>query len=220
MTETTQAPKQVPIRVGLVRVAGVTLVGTAMSVLVVLTGVGPVRGGWLWVPAIATMLASGVGWWRWHVRGRLFSSVALSLSRIALDRGDLQAAVLSHARLRAAMDSIPVPSTFEQTGDFSGGWSRCLDECTSYTRHWLAPGEVGEVRARLRGVLEGEGFVLREWSTTRRGFETATTDGHRDGLRVIVGVDTRWAWKDGALLTLAPGQVGITAILEPYSAPE
>ena len=72
------------------------------------------------------------------------------------------------------------------------------------------------MQARLQEILTGEGFVLGEWGTHRAGLGTAMAEGHRDRLRVMVGVDARRAWRDGKPLTLAPGQVGVTAILETY----
>jgi hypothetical protein len=144
------------------------------------------------------------------------AAATLALGGIALGMWDSQNAILSHGRLRAAMDSIPVPAGFEHTGDQAAGWSLCFDECTSYTRHWVAAGRAEDVQAQLREVLERDGFALGEWGNRHSGLGAGTAEGHRGRLRVIVGVDTRSAWKDGQRRSLAPDEVGVTATLETY----
>lgn len=131
-------------------------------------------------------------------------------------------ALLSYDRRRTAMDRIPLPPNFHRT-DERAAWSRWDGEFNGYTRHWLVDGDAQGAQAQLRAVLEAQGFVLGGWGTDMAEPGTATAEGHRDKckakghrdrLRVLIGVDTRWAWKDGEKLTLAPGQVGVTAVLE------
>lgn len=220
MVETTEMREQLSVRTRIVRITAFAMpVTVILFAILVVTGIGGFRGGWLWAPAIAAPASAAVGWWGWgRGRGRPVATVAVVLSGIAFGLWISQESLLSHGRLRAAMNSIPVPTTFEYTGDTSGGWSLCADECPSYTRHWVAAGDAEEVQAQLREVLEDEGFVLGEWGTRRPQLGTATVEGHRGRLRVLVGVDTRWARNHYERLPLAPGQVGITAILETYSA--
>lgn len=218
---TTDVREQLPIRDRLLRTACVGMpVAAAVIAVFVVTGVGGFRGGWLWAPLVAAPALAAVGWLGWgRHRGRILAAAALALGGIAIGMWDSQNAVLSHGRLRAAMESISLPSGFEHTSDEANGWSLCFDECTSYTRYWVATGSAEDVQAQLADVLDRDGFALGEWGTRRSGLGTGTAEGHRGRLRVLVGVDTRWEWKDGQRLTLAPDQVGVAVILGTYDGP-
>jgi len=219
MVEATETSEGRPVPIRLARITAFALpVAATLAVVLAVAGIAGFRGGWLWASAIAAPAMAAVGWWGWgRGRGRLVATVAVALGGIALGLWISQEASLSHGRLRAAMDSIPLPANFEPTGDVSGGSTLCFDECTNYTRHWLAAGDAEQVQTQLRQVLEGQGFVVGDWGGRWAGLGTATAEGHRGRLRVIVGVDTRWAWRHGEALTLSAGQVGVAAIFETYA---
>jgi hypothetical protein len=158
---------------------------------------------------------AAVGWWgRRHSRGGLVATVTGALSQLALGLWNAQEAHLSHGGLRAAMNSIRVPANFEHTGDIVGGSGMRFDECPVYTRQWLVTGDEDTVRAQLRELFEGEGFVLGDWGADSPALGTASSEGYRGRLRVLLGINTDGAWRGGKPLTLAPGQVEVTAILE------
>ena len=127
-----------------------------VTVLIVVGGFGELGGGWLWAPSVAVAAMAALGWWGWgRGGGRLVASVTGALSELALAPWSAQEAQLSHRRLRAAMNSIPVPANFEHTDDLPGGSGMCFDECPVHTRQWLAAGDEETVRAQLRELFEG-----------------------------------------------------------------
>lgn len=199
-----------------VRTAGLAMAVTVtLFILLFMSGIGGLRGGWVWAPAVAVAAMAAVGWWGWgQNRRRLAAIVDGALSELVLGLWDSREALLSQGGLRAVMDSIAVPSNFEHTGDIPGGSGRCFDEGLVRTRRWLVAGDEETVRAQLVELFEGEGFVLGEWGGDRPALGTASAEGHRGRLRVLVGMGTDRAWKDGRPLILAPGQVEVTAILE------
>lgn len=161
---------------------------------------------------------AAVGWRGWgQGRAQRLATVAAALCGLALGLWISQEAAMSHGRLRAAMDSVPVPANFEHTGDSLGGSSMCFDECPAYIREWIVAGDEETVQAQVRELLEGEGFVLGEWRTGAGRPATTVVEGHRGRLGVLVRVDTHRAWKHGEALSLAPGQVAVTAVLDTHS---
>ena len=212
MVGATQSREQLSVR--LVRTACLTVaVMVTLFIVVLMCGIGGLGGGWLLAPAaVATMAA--VGWrGRGHGRGRLVATVTGALGELALGPWSAREAQLSHGRLRA-MNSIPVPANFEHTGDISGRSGMWFDECPVYTRRWLAAGDEETLRAQLRELFEGEGFDLGDWDSNSPAVGTATAEGHRGRLSVLLGIDTDRAWRDGKPMTLAPGQAEVTAIFE------
>ena len=210
MVGATQSREQRSVR--MVRIACVAVAVMVMLIVAFMSGIVG-RRGWVWAPAVA--VPAMVAWWGWgHGGGRLVATVTGALSELALVPWSAQEAHLSHGQLRAAMNSIGVPANFEHTGDLPGGSGMCFDECPVYTRQWLVTGDEETARAQLRELLEGEGFVVGDWVTDRPALGTATAEGHRGQMRVLVGIETERAWRDGRALTLAPGQVEVTVILE------
>lgn len=217
MVETAATRESLPVRARLLRtVCFAGLVTVAVFAFFVITGVAGYRGGWLWASAIAAAAMAPVGWWGWgEGRRRVVATITVAVGGMLFGLWNSQEAILSHGRLRAAMDSVAMPPTFEHTGDLAGGWSLCADECTSYSRHWIAAGDAEDVQTHLRERLAAQGFVLKERGASPLGRDVV--DGHRGRLRIVVGVDQRRAWRDGVILPLAPGHVGVTAILETYT---
>jgi hypothetical protein len=213
MVGATQSREQRSARI--VRIACVVVPVMVMFVVAFMRGIGGHRFGLVWVPAVVVPAMAAFGWWgRGHGGGRLVATVTGALSELALGPCSAQEAHLSHGRLRAAMNSIRVPANFEHTGDIPGGSGMCFDEGPVLTRQWLVTGDEGRVRAQLRELLEGEGFVVGEWVTDRPALGTAAAEGRRGQVRVVLGIETDRAWRDGKPLTLAPGQVEVTVILE------
>lgn len=216
MVGTTRSREQLSALVRLVR-TGCFAVPVTMTlfIILVMSGIGGYSGGWLWAPAIAVPPMAAVGWWGWgQGRGQRVASAAVALCGLALGLWISQEAPMSHGRLRAAMNSIPVPANFEHTGDSPGGFSMCFDECPSYSRQWLVSGDEERVQDQIREFLEAEGFVLGEWRTGEGRLPTTAAEGHRGRLGVLVSIATHRAWRDGEALTLAPGQVAVTATLD------
>lgn len=214
MDGTAATRENLPVRARLLRTACFAgLVTVAIFALFVITGVAGYRGGWLWASAIAAAAMATVGWLAWgEGRGRVVAAITVAVGGMLFGLWNSQEAALSHGRLRAAMDSIAMPPDFEHMGEVLGGWSVCFDECPSYTRYWIAAGDAEDVQAQLRELLATQGFVLEQRGTNGLGRDTV--EGRRGRLRIVVDVDERRAWKDGELLTLAPGQVGITATVD------
>jgi hypothetical protein len=208
--------EDLPARIRLVRVACFAgPVTVALLAAFVVTGVAGYRGGWLWASAIAAAAMAAVGWWAWGAgRGRVVATITVAVAGMLFGVWSAQEAILSHGRLRSAMDSLALPPTFEHTGDEANGASLCFDECTSFTRHWIAAGDVADVQAQLRQLLASQGFVLEAPGTSRLGRDTV--EGRRGRLRIVVGLDQRRAWRDGQLFSLPPGRVGVTATLDTY----
>ncbi len=189
-----------------------------MFIVLLMSGIGGFRGGWLWAPAIAAPAMAAVGWWGWgQGRGQRPATVAAALCGLALGLWISQEAALSHRRLGAAMDSVPVPANFEHTGDSLGGTPMCFDECPFYVREWIVAGDEETVQAQVRELLEGEGFVVGEWRTGAGRSPTTVVEGHRGRLGVLVRVHTQRAWRHGQALTLGPGEVAVTAVLDTHS---
>src|SRR5687768_12770365 len=119
MVGATQSREQLSVR--LVRIACFAVpVLVALSVVLLVGGVGGVRGRWLWAPAVAVPAMAAVGWWgRGNGRGRFVATVSGALSELALMPWNSQQA-LSHGRLLAAVNSLRVPPNFEHTGGIPG----------------------------------------------------------------------------------------------------
>ncbi len=217
--QTSDAGDALPIRRRLMRMAAIAIpVSVAVVVIFVVTGVGGFRGGWLWAPVIAGAALAPVGWFGWGRHGgRVVATATVALGGIALGMWNSQAALLSHGRLRAEMDSIAVPASFVPSGDLPGGWSLCFDECTYYQRDWIVVASTDDAQAMATEAFAGDGFALGPWDT-QPGTGSPLVKGHRGRLGLTVIVDTRRVLRGGDFAALGPGQVGVTAILDTFSA--
>lgn len=183
----------------------------------VLTGINGFRGGWLWATLITTPAIMAVGWFGWGPHpARVPVTAVFAAAGIAFGLWASQEAVLSAGRLRSEMGSIKVPSGFEKVSDQRNGIAMCFDECTSFTRTWVAPGSAEEVRTTVTRLLEQQGFVFGRWRD-RGQLGGMNVRGHRGSLGAQVSVSD-WTWlADGQRLTAPAGHVVVEVQLETYS---
>jgi hypothetical protein len=183
----------------------------------VVTGINGFRGGWLWASLITTPAIMGVGWFGWGAHpARVPVTAVFAATGIAFGLFMSQEAVLSAGRLRAEMDAIKVPSGFEKVSDERNGIAMCFDECTSFTRTWVAPGSAEEVRTSVTRILEQQGFVFGPWRD-RASLGGMTVRGHRGTLGALVSVSD-WTWlSDGQRLSAPAGHAVVAVQLETYS---
>jgi hypothetical protein len=123
---------------------------------------------------------------------------------------DRDADLAEHARLRATLDALAVPATFEHTGDDPARWSAGAGGCAC-TRRWLAPGSTEEVQAGATSAVTGAGFALGPWETVASGARLAF--GRRGDLHVVLALDPTWAWCGGRPVALTAGRVEVTAMV-------
>ena len=209
----------IPIR--LVRTACIAVPAAGgLLFLMFLTGIGGERGGWLWAPMVSAPTAAAVGWFGFGRHGgRVAVTAILALGGVAFGTWMSQESVLSHERLRTAMDSLSVPSSFDTIEDTQVGSSLCFDECSSYGRSWIAPGSRDDVQAALTEGLQEQDFVLEPWRSKVGRTTVIEGHGHRGRLGVVVGLDAEWAERSGQRIPLEPGQVWVTIRTRATSAP-
>lgn len=200
-------------------VARTTIVAALATVplfmVVYFTGVGGLRGGWLWAGAVSAAAGAGLGWLAWGAHpGRRAATAAVALAAVAFGTWVGQQSPWSTGRLRARMDAVAVPATWEKVEDTSGGNWLCWDVCTSLGRRWVAPGTADEVRAQVSDVLARQGFTLGPWRQGSQGRELLGRTVRRGPLRGWVGVEPRWVQKDLEHLPLPEGHVSVELIVE------
>lgn len=193
------------------------MVAGALMFFFVVTGINGFRGGWLWATLITTPAIMAVGWFGWGPHpARVPVTTLFAAAGIAFGLWASQEAVLSAGRLRSEMSSIKVPSSFEKVSDQRNGIAMCFDECTSFTRTWVAPGGPEDVRTTVVRLLEQQGFVFGPWRH-RGQVGGMTVCGHRGRLGTQVSVSD-WTWlSDGQRLTAPAGHVVVAVHLETYS---
>ena len=216
MEGTTKTNKQLSVQVRLLGMACFALPVTALYVVVVFWRTGEFPGHRWWEPILAVPVFAVVCALVWQYGpGRLLANVFGHLGWMAVGLWFPEDAVISRESLRGELDSLTLPPNFRRTGE-RAAWSRWHGEFTDYTRHWVATGEPGDVRAQLHKALLDRSFVVGEWGTDPAEPNLATAEAVRDRLRLRVCVDARHASDDGRRELLAPGHLGVTAVLHKH----
>jgi hypothetical protein len=210
--------EELAVRHRLYRVAGCALPVTAgLFFFFALTGVGGLSGGWLWASAIAALVGGAVGWLGFGAHGgRTTVGAVMAVGGLAFGFWMSQDSVLSFGRLRAEMNSISIPSSFDEVGDERVGVALCFDECTSLRRTWVAAASVEDVHATLTDVLREEGFVLEPSRSYRASHGVVGLQGHRGRLGIAVWIDPNRTVRDGQYVPLPAGRVEVSVTLDTY----
>jgi hypothetical protein len=178
------------------------------AVMLYLSGVSGMVGGWLWSSAVLS--SAGLVAWaglRPLPRARQVVTVITVMAGAGIGYVMAAAGDMSPDRLASAIKRVEVPETWTLLDEDRSLSPICLDSCSSASRTYLAPGDVTSVGRQTAASLRGAGY---------RSSSVYRADEDLDGVRGRVSIS---AWvsttesrsvAEGGLRPLPPGHVSVT----------